>query len=103
MSKYFLNKESSEIINELTDNPFAIDNEGWLYWLFRIELIPGSWDVEFWLENTNHRFSGHGLPDEAVKMAYERIDKEWLEKVMKDGKEYMRNFERNNEGRGGMT
>ncbi len=91
MSYYFLNRESSEIINKLTLSPFGLGDHLWLYWLCTIELIPGGWHVRLYLESSDlekpakYSFTGWGKPDEAIKMAYGKIDKKWLEKGFKRG------------------
>lgn len=88
----FLDEEASAIVDKLTNNPFAIDDQLWLYWLCKIELIPGTWFCEFYLEcdsleeEKKYTYSGHGDPSSAVKMAYAEIDKDWLEKGFVQGK-----------------
>jgi len=90
MNKYFFNEESSRILNELTQNPFGIGDDLWLYWLCTIELIPGGWHVRLYLENMNKKpiylFSGWGLQDEAVTTAYNKIDQKWLQEGFKRGR-----------------
>src|SRR4030042_3262848 len=88
----FLNEENSKIIERMTSEAFAIDDNLWLYWGFRIELIPGNWDATFYLENSKYSFFGYGLPDDAVKMAYDKIDKKWLEKGFIEGKKAFDEF-----------
>lgn len=89
---FFLDQEAAEIINKMTDNPFAINGDLWLYWLFKLQLIPGSWSAIFYLEddhgtlNPRRSYSGLGSPSEAVKNAYNSIDEEWLEKGFSEGK-----------------
>lgn len=84
--KAFLDEEASKIVYDLTNMPFSCDGSYWLYFLIDIQLIPGGWICDIYLENSAHKFSGHGDPNGAVKMAYSRIDKNWLENGYKEGK-----------------
>lgn len=97
--KPFLSKFSQEVIHKMTNTPFSIaKDQFWLYWLFKLELIPGGWSAQFylevnskeqadWLKKRNIRwiYSGDGYPDEAVKKAYQQINKKWLENGSKKG------------------
>jgi hypothetical protein len=91
-NKAFLDKEAISIIEKMTDSPFAIKGRLWLYWLFKLDLIPGSWTATFYLEENHYTgkipysFTGCGSPTSAVKEAYKKIDKKWLKKGLVDGK-----------------
>jgi len=89
---FFLDQEAGDLINEMTDNPFSFNGDLWLYWLFKLELVPGSWVATFYLEDDygkldpKQRYTGFGSPSKAVKEAYGEIDKAWLEKGFSEGK-----------------
>jgi hypothetical protein len=88
---FFLDQEAGEIIHRMTSDPFAFDGDLWLYWLFKLELIPGSWTATFYLEDNykklepQRKYYGFGTPSNAVKEAYNQINKEWLEKGFAEG------------------
>lgn len=91
MENPFFDEEANEIVQRLTNSPFAADGDVWLYWLFEISLIPGTWTCRFYLEQNDpkgktYSFGGCGSPSEAVKQAYAKIDKEWLGKGLTEGK-----------------
>ena len=88
----FLDKEAIGIIEKMTNNPFAIKGNLWFYWLFELDLIPGSWTATFYLEENHdtgkipYSFTGCGSPTNAVKAAFKEIDKKWLKKGFVEGK-----------------
>ncbi len=105
MKRKFLSNESMKIIDKMTSTPFGIEDKYWLYWLFKLEMIPGGWDAEFYLETNEKKevdwflerelgwiYSGWGLPDKAVKKAYSLIDKKWLREGSKRGKKFWKEF-----------
>jgi hypothetical protein len=100
MEKQFLDEKAVSIIEKMTNNPFAIDGHLWFYWLFKLELIPGSWTATFYLEEnletgkTDHVYTGCGTPTSAVKEAYKQIDKTWLKSGFAEGRLLKKQFDK---------
>lgn len=92
----FLDEEAVGILLDMTNRPFAKKGKLWLHWLCSLELIPGGWVCRFYLEDIHGdghiSFSGTGNISEAVKNAYSRIDKEWLEEGFREGEEEKKKF-----------
>jgi hypothetical protein len=89
---FSLDKESVDIINKMTGNPFGINGSLWLYWLFKLELIPGGWVATIYLEDNEGKLSppqsytGFGSANDAVKRAYAQISKKFLDDGFEQGR-----------------
>jgi hypothetical protein len=89
---FSLDQGSVDIINRMTGNPFGINGSLWLYWLFSLELIPGSWVARFYLEDDEKRldppqsYTACGSANDAVKSAYAQISKKFLDDGFEQGR-----------------
>jgi hypothetical protein len=89
---FTIDQESIDIINRMTNNPFGINGALWLYWLFKLELIPGGWVATFYLEDDYGKldppqsYTGVGSPDDAIKKAYSQISKKFLDDGFEQGR-----------------
>ena len=86
----FLDDESIAIINKLTNTPFYDGENLHLYWLFKLELLPGAWRASFYLDDIkpNNVYRGYGSPSKAVLDAYNEINQKWLSTGFEKGKKY---------------